>query len=117
MLTSGNPTVKDNIAMFNKKLAKAELDKVIKKVSAQMQALKDEQPTPLELVYQQKVHSAANYENVPYKVQDILKFVSAGQDSQSITDETVDQLSDHISSKDQILMHLKDGDDYLVVDN
>ena len=68
MVTSVAPSVKDNINMFNKKLAKAEQDKIFKKVSASMQVLQEDKPTPLELVYQQKIHGAANFENVPYKI-------------------------------------------------
>lgn len=52
MVTSVAPSVKDNINMFNKKLAKAEQDKIFKKVSASMQVLQEDKPTPLELVYQ-----------------------------------------------------------------
>ena len=35
------PTVKENIEMFNKKIAKAEMDKAMKKVSASLQKIKD----------------------------------------------------------------------------
>lgn len=117
-LVGAAPTVKDNIAMFNKKLARAEQDKLMKKVSASLLALQAETPTPLELAYQQKVHSAAQFENVPYEIKDILEFVTSSQkEEKSLTTETVESLSDHIQSAGSILLSLQDGDEYLVVDN
>jgi len=106
-LIGSAPTVKDNIAMFNKKLAKAEQDKLMKKVSASLQALQAETPTPLELVYQQKVHSAAKFENVPYKIEDILEFVTYPDPAGVTVDNNVlSTLSDYVkTSSDVLLLH------------
>ena len=48
----------------------------MKKIAAGLQKLKDQQPSMFEIIYQQRVQSAAQFENVQYNISDILQFVS-----------------------------------------
>ena len=44
--------VKDTIAMFNKRVAKAETEKAMKKVSQSLLKIKQQEPSMLEKIYQ-----------------------------------------------------------------
>lgn len=64
------------MAMENKKIYQVQQEKAMKKVSATLQKIADSQPSNFELIYHQKVHSAAQFEAVKYDMSNILDYVT-----------------------------------------
>lgn len=109
-------SVKDKIAMFNKRIAKAETEKAMKKVSQSLLQIQQQQPTLLEKIYQQRVHSAAQFENIQYNISDIIEFVSANKKGE-VDQEALYPLDVYVSSPEYIKLNIQNGPDFIVVDN
>lgn len=68
-------SVKSNVAMFETKLARVEREKAMQKVAIDLKYL-DKGKSMIELIYHQRAHSAAQFDNVQYNIPEIMEFVS-----------------------------------------